>query len=78
MDWFSNQKAVIMYQEKIVSILVEEGKVLCVQGECNVGKIKTLMSTKANEPALSDIPIVHDFKDVFPDDLSGLPPQRRL
>ncbi|GJX15296.1 reverse transcriptase domain-containing protein [Tanacetum coccineum] len=75
MDWLSNQKAVIMYQEKIVRIHVEEGKVLCVQGECNVGKTKTLMSTKANEPTLSDIPIVHDFEDVFPNDLSGLPPQ---
>ncbi|GKG61338.1 hypothetical protein Tco_0619063, partial [Tanacetum coccineum] len=34
------------------------------------------MSTKANELTLSDIPIVRDFKDVFPDDLSGLPPQQ--
>ncbi|GJR04336.1 putative reverse transcriptase domain-containing protein [Tanacetum coccineum] len=75
MDWLSNQKAVIVCHEKIVRIPVEEGKVLCVQGELNVGKTKTLMSTKANEPTLSYIPIVCDFKDVFPDDLSGLPPQ---
>ncbi|GJT58754.1 putative reverse transcriptase domain-containing protein [Tanacetum coccineum] len=39
-------------------IPVEEGKVLCVQGEGNVRKTKTLISTKANEPTLSDIPIV--------------------
>ncbi|GJT29854.1 putative nucleotidyltransferase, ribonuclease H [Tanacetum coccineum] len=78
MDWLSNQKAVIVCHEKIVRIPIEEGKVLCVQGERNVGKIKTLMSTKANEPTLSDIPIVRDFKDVFLDDLSGLPPQRQV
>ncbi|GJR51310.1 putative nucleotidyltransferase, ribonuclease H [Tanacetum coccineum] len=78
MDWLSNQKAMIVYHEKIVRIPVEEGKVLCVQGERNVGKTKTLMSTKANEPTLSDIPIVRDFEDVFPDDLSGLPPQRQV
>ncbi|GKC24646.1 hypothetical protein Tco_1026796 [Tanacetum coccineum] len=36
------------------------------------------MSTKANEPTLSDIPIVRDFEDVFPDDLLGLPPQRQV
>ncbi|GKF31884.1 hypothetical protein Tco_0101682 [Tanacetum coccineum] len=36
------------------------------------------MSTKANEPTLSDIPIVRDFKDVFLDNLSGLPPQRQV
>ncbi|GJU44501.1 putative reverse transcriptase domain-containing protein [Tanacetum coccineum] len=78
MDWLSNQKAVIVCHEKIVRILVEEGKVLCVQGERNVRKTKTLMSTKANEPTLSDIPIVCDFEDVFSDDLSGLPPQRQV
>ncbi|GJR32669.1 putative reverse transcriptase domain-containing protein [Tanacetum coccineum] len=78
MDWLSNQKAVIVCHEKIVRIPVEEGKVLCVQGERNVGKTKTLMSTKANEPTLSDIPIVRDFEDVFPDDLSGLPPQQQV
>ncbi|GKD27204.1 putative reverse transcriptase domain-containing protein, partial [Tanacetum coccineum] len=47
-------------------------------GERNVGKTKTLMSTKANEPMLSDIPIERDFEDVFPNDLSGLPPQRQV
>ncbi|GJZ70509.1 putative reverse transcriptase domain-containing protein [Tanacetum coccineum] len=59
-------------------IHIEGGKVLCVQGERNVGKTKTLMSTKANEPTLCDIPIVRDFEDVFLDDLSGLPPQRQV
>ncbi|GJW22083.1 putative nucleotidyltransferase, ribonuclease H [Tanacetum coccineum] len=78
MDWLSNQKVVIVCHEKIVRIPVEEGKVLCVQGERNVRKTKTLMSTKANEPTLSDIPIVRDFDDVFRDDLSGLPPQRQV
>ncbi|GJX48221.1 putative reverse transcriptase domain-containing protein [Tanacetum coccineum] len=43
-----------------------------------LGQTKTLMSTKANEPTLSDIPIVRDFKDVFPNDLSGLLPQRQV
>ncbi|GKG11676.1 hypothetical protein Tco_0345913, partial [Tanacetum coccineum] len=66
MDWLSNQKAVIVCHEKIV------------QGERNVGKTKTLMSTKANELTLSDIPIVRDFEDIFLDDLSGLPPQRQV
>ncbi|GJV50582.1 putative reverse transcriptase domain-containing protein [Tanacetum coccineum] len=75
MDWLLNQKAVIVCHEKIVRIHVEEGKVLCVQGERNVRKTKTLMSTKENEPTLSDI---RDFEDVFPDDLSGLSPQQQV
>ncbi|GJV18529.1 putative reverse transcriptase domain-containing protein [Tanacetum coccineum] len=78
MDWLSNQKAVIVCHEKIVRIPVEGGKVLCVQEERNFGKTKTLMSTKANEATLSDIPIVRDFEDVFLEDLSGLPPQRQV
>ncbi|GKF95256.1 hypothetical protein Tco_0287991 [Tanacetum coccineum] len=59
----------IVCHEKIVRIPVEGGRVLCVQGERKVGKAKTLMSTKENEPTLSDIPIVRNFEDVFPDDL---------
>ncbi|GJZ44145.1 putative reverse transcriptase domain-containing protein [Tanacetum coccineum] len=39
---------------------------------------KTLMSTKAEELELSDIPIIRDFIDVFPEDLSGLPLQRQV
>ncbi|GKG63268.1 hypothetical protein Tco_0638915, partial [Tanacetum coccineum] len=27
---------------------------------------------------LNDIPVVHEFEDVFPEDLSGLPPQRQV
>ncbi|GJT43896.1 reverse transcriptase domain-containing protein [Tanacetum coccineum] len=62
----------------LLKICMANSKVLCVQGERNVRKTKTLMSPKANEPTLSDIPIVRDFEDVFPDDLSGLPPQRQV
>ncbi|GJR14387.1 putative reverse transcriptase domain-containing protein [Tanacetum coccineum] len=78
MDWLSNQKAVIVYHGKIVRIHVDGGRVLCVQGEHKVGNAKTLISTKANEPTLSDIPIVLNFEDIFSDDLSGLPPQRQV
>ncbi|GJT21848.1 putative reverse transcriptase domain-containing protein [Tanacetum coccineum] len=30
------------------------------------------------EPKLNDISVVHEFEDVFPEDLSGLPPQRQV
>ncbi|GJV60382.1 putative reverse transcriptase domain-containing protein [Tanacetum coccineum] len=33
---------------------------------------------KADEHKLSDIPIIRDFTDVFPEDLSRLPPQRQV
>ncbi|GKD15927.1 putative reverse transcriptase domain-containing protein [Tanacetum coccineum] len=39
---------------------------------------KVLKSVKKDEPKLGDIPIVCEFEDVFPEDLSGLPPQRQV
>ncbi|GKE87643.1 putative reverse transcriptase domain-containing protein, partial [Tanacetum coccineum] len=45
MDWLSNQKAIIVYHEKIVRIPVKEGRVLYVQGERNVRKTKTITAT---------------------------------
>nr|GFA36987.1 putative reverse transcriptase domain-containing protein [Tanacetum cinerariifolium] len=33
---------------------------------------------KVNELKLKDIPVVREFPDVFPEDLSGLPPSREV
>ncbi|GJY90216.1 reverse transcriptase domain-containing protein [Tanacetum coccineum] len=43
-----------------------------------VGITKALKSAKEDEPKLSDISVVREFVDVFPEDLSGLPPQRQV
>ncbi|GJV35259.1 reverse transcriptase domain-containing protein [Tanacetum coccineum] len=75
MDWLSKNKAEIVCHEKVVRIPLESGEILHVQVERTLGGTKTLMSTKEEEPELSDIPIVRDFVDVFSKDLSGLPPQ---
>ncbi|GKE79647.1 putative reverse transcriptase domain-containing protein [Tanacetum coccineum] len=74
-DSLSKNKAEIVCHEKVVRIPLEGGEVLRVQGECTLGGTKTLMSTKADEPELSDIPIVREFINVFPEDLPGLPSQ---
>ncbi|GJR79593.1 putative reverse transcriptase domain-containing protein [Tanacetum coccineum] len=78
MDWLSKNKAEIVCREKVVRIPLEGGEILRVQGERTLRGTKTLMSTKADEPELSDIPIVRDFIDVFLEDLSRLPPQRQV
>ncbi|GKC67473.1 putative reverse transcriptase domain-containing protein [Tanacetum coccineum] len=36
------------------------------------------MNAKVDEPRISDIHVVRDFTDVFPEDLLGLPPQRQV
>ncbi|GJZ82010.1 putative reverse transcriptase domain-containing protein [Tanacetum coccineum] len=78
MDWLSQHKAVIVCHEKVVEIPVEDGKILRVHGERAVGITKALKSAKEDEPKLSDISVVREFEDVFPEDLSGLPPQRQV
>ena len=37
-----------------------------------------MIDTKEAEPSLSDIPIVCDYPDVFPEEFPGLPPQREV
>ncbi|GJY50047.1 putative reverse transcriptase domain-containing protein [Tanacetum coccineum] len=78
MDWLSQHKAVIVCHDKVVEIPVEDGRILRVHGERAVGITKALKSAKEDEPKLNDISVVRDFEDVFPEDLSGLPPQRKV
>ncbi|GKB86537.1 putative reverse transcriptase domain-containing protein [Tanacetum coccineum] len=71
-------KVVIVCHEKVVEIPLEGSGILRVQGERTLGAAKALMNAKVDEPKLSDISVVRDFVDVFPEDLSGLPPQRQV
>ncbi|GJY54567.1 putative reverse transcriptase domain-containing protein [Tanacetum coccineum] len=78
MEWLSKHKAEIVCHEKVVRIPLASGKVLRVQGERTEESPKSMKSTKSDEPKLGDILIVRDFPEVFPEDLSGLPPQRQV
>nr|GEX16133.1 hypothetical protein [Tanacetum cinerariifolium] len=74
MDWLSNHKAKIVCYEKVVRIPLPDSKVLRVIGERPKEKIRHLMSAKGKEQKQEEIVVVRDFLEVFPDDLSGLPP----
>ncbi|GKB47109.1 putative reverse transcriptase domain-containing protein [Tanacetum coccineum] len=78
MDWLANYKADIICHEKVVRIPLPDGKVLRVLGERSEEKVRLLMSAKANEKNQEEIIVVRDFPEVFPDDLSGLPPIREI
>ncbi|GKD29024.1 putative reverse transcriptase domain-containing protein, partial [Tanacetum coccineum] len=78
MDWLSEHKAEIVCHEKVVRILLESGETLLVQRERTPGISKALSNVKVDEPKLSDISVVRDFVEVFPEDLTGLPPQRQV
>nr|GEX30133.1 hypothetical protein [Tanacetum cinerariifolium] len=78
MDWLSNYKAEIIFHEKVVRILLPDSKVLRVLGERPKEKVRRLMSTKASDKKQGEIVMVRDFPEVFPNDLSGLPPIREI
>ncbi|GJX11151.1 retrotransposon protein, putative, ty3-gypsy subclass [Tanacetum coccineum] len=78
MDWLSNFKAKIICHEKVVRIPLPDGKVLRVVGERPDEKARLLMSAKASDKKQEEIVVVRDFPEVFPDDLSGLPPIREI
>ncbi|GKB48116.1 putative reverse transcriptase domain-containing protein [Tanacetum coccineum] len=59
-----NVRPSIWSQEKVVRIPMEGGEILRVQEEHTLGGTKTLMSTKADEPELSDIPITKEGHEV--------------
>ncbi|GJU88232.1 putative reverse transcriptase domain-containing protein [Tanacetum coccineum] len=63
MDWLSKYQAVIICADKIVFL----AHVTTKKAE-----------DKSEEKQLEDVPIVRDFPDVFPEDLSGLPPTRQV
>nr|GEZ28189.1 reverse transcriptase domain-containing protein [Tanacetum cinerariifolium] len=58
-----------------IQIPIKEDGILRVHMERIWKVAKALMNVKEEEPRISDIPVVRDFTDVFPKDLSGLPPQ---
>ncbi|GJU85882.1 putative reverse transcriptase domain-containing protein [Tanacetum coccineum] len=78
MDWLSNYKAELICHEKVVRILLPDGKVLRVLGERPKEKARLLMSAKASDKKQEEIVVVRDFPEVFPNDLSGLPPIREI
>ncbi|GKB14455.1 putative reverse transcriptase domain-containing protein, partial [Tanacetum coccineum] len=78
MDWLSDHKAEIICHEKVVRIPLLDGKVLGVLGEKPEEKMRQLMSAKANEKKQEEIVVVKDFPEVFPNDLSGLPPVQEI
>ncbi|GKG18357.1 hypothetical protein Tco_0372655, partial [Tanacetum coccineum] len=63
-------EAEIICHEKVVRIPLLDGKVLRVLGERSDEKARFLMGIKKQE----EIVVVREFPEVFPDDLSGLPP----
>nr|GEU80394.1 putative reverse transcriptase domain-containing protein [Tanacetum cinerariifolium] len=65
MDWLVERDAIIMCGKKEVHVPYKN-KMLLVKGY------------RVMEKRLQDVPVIHDFPEVFPDDFSGLPPPRQV
>nr|XP_043619815.1 uncharacterized protein LOC122591620 [Erigeron canadensis] len=78
MDWLSKHRAEIVCYEKVVLIPLGNGDMLLIYGERAEENQKHLMGIQANKKKLEDIPIVRNFPQVFPEDLTGLPPIRQV
>nr|GEX00893.1 putative reverse transcriptase domain-containing protein [Tanacetum cinerariifolium] len=78
MDWLSYHRAVIVCYEKIFRIPLPNGEILEIHGERLEKDPKSLSCIKADEVRLDDIRTICDFPEVFPDDLTGLPPVHEI
>ncbi|GJV59748.1 putative reverse transcriptase domain-containing protein [Tanacetum coccineum] len=78
MDWLTKYHAVIVCDEKVVCIPYGD-EVLIIRGDDYDGIITSKKTgDKSKEKRLEDVPIVREFSKVFPEDLPGLPPTRKV
>nr|GEX88580.1 hypothetical protein [Tanacetum cinerariifolium] len=78
MDWLFRHKVAIIFHEKVVIISLPHSEILKVLGERTEKKVRHLMSVKAKKHERKNIVVVRNVFEVFPDDLSGLPPSREI
>jgi hypothetical protein len=77
MDWLGKHKVLIDYFKKSVKLTTPDGKklefvaepVVTAKGIANRAKINQLDATQGSE-----VPVVNEFPDVFPEELPGMPP----
>jgi hypothetical protein len=81
MDWLGKHKVLIDYAKKSVKLTTPDGKelefvaepVVTAKGIANHAKINQLDASQGSE-----VPVVNEFPDVFPEELSGMPPDRDI
>nr|XP_043639230.1 uncharacterized protein LOC122610299 [Erigeron canadensis] len=78
MDWLSRVDASIVCHVKILRIPMSDGHVLEIHGERTETIGRHLKSATDKVAKITDIPIVCDFPNVFPNDVVGLPPPRQV
>jgi hypothetical protein len=81
MDWLSKHKILIDCTKKSAKLTTPEGKeikfvaepVVTAKGVANRAKVNQLDASQGSE-----VPVVNEFTDVFPEELPGMPPDRDI
>jgi hypothetical protein len=81
MDWLSKYKVLIDYAKKSVKLTTLEGKEMefvvepmaTAKGVINRAKVNQLDTSQGSE-----VPVVNEFPDVFPEELPSMPPDRDI
>jgi hypothetical protein len=80
-DWLSKFKVLIDYAKKSIKLTTPEGKemefiaepVVTIKGVLNHAKVNQLDASQGSE-----VPVVNEFPDVFPEELPGMPADRDI
>jgi hypothetical protein len=81
MDWLNKHKVLIDCTKKSVKLTTPEGKemefvaepVVTAKGVANHANVNQLDASQ-----VSEVPLVNEFPDVFPEELPGMPPDRDI
>nr|GEW64402.1 putative reverse transcriptase domain-containing protein [Tanacetum cinerariifolium] len=77
MDWLINHPATIVCHTKSV-IFGDIDRPEFMYQDSQLGLLASFMDTSSDGPSLETHPIVWDFSDVFPEELSGIPLERKV
>jgi hypothetical protein len=81
MDWLGKHKVLIDCAKKSATLTTPDGKeleyviepIVTAKGIANYSKINQLDASQGSE-----VPVVNEFPDVFPEELPGMPPDRDI
>jgi hypothetical protein len=81
MDWLSKHNVLINYAKKCAKLTTPEGKaiefaaepVVTTKGVTNRAKVNQLDASQGSE-----VPLVNEFPDIFPEELPDMPPDRDI
>ena len=73
MDWLIAHKAVIHCSTRTILLETEMGERIEFKARTPILGVSQVNQMKG--ASITDIPIVNEFLDVFPDDLPGMPPE---